>query len=143
MATPRATPKKTWTEKLNDNKPHQVKPVPTNFAGMKKGQIMLVPSTKIVDKYIRSIPEGQSMDIMTLRSKLAKRFRAEVTCPVATGFVLRTVAEAAFEAFNAGDGIDEVTPVWRVIDENTPTLKKLSFDPNFILDQRQAEGLAA
>lgn len=25
-----AKPKKTWTEKLNENKPHQVKPVPTD-----------------------------------------------------------------------------------------------------------------
>ncbi len=135
--------KKTWTEKLNDTKPHVVKPVPKDFAGMKKGQVMLVPSAKIVDRYIRSIPEGNSMDIKELRARLARRYKAEVACPVATGFVLRTVAEAAYEAFNAGTGIDDVTPVWRVIDDTTPTLKKLSFDPNFILDQRLAEGLPA
>lgn len=38
------------------------------------------------------------------------------------------------------DGIplDDVTPVWRVLDKKAPVLKKLSFDPAFILDSAPA-----
>ena len=61
--------KNTWTEKLSSSKPHEVKPAPIDIAGMKAGQIMLVPSPRIVDDFIRAIPEGESMDIRTLRSE--------------------------------------------------------------------------
>lgn len=133
---------KTWTEKLNSSKPHEVKPAPTDIAGMKAGEIMLIPTPKIVDDFIRTIPAGVSVDVKTLRNKLADLYGAEVTCPITTGFHLRTVAEAAFEAFDSGIDLSEVTPVWRVLDEETPTTKKLSYDPKFIFDQRANEGLS-
>ncbi len=134
---------KSWAEKLNSSRPHQVKPVPMNMAGMKKGQIMLIPTAKIVDDFIRAIPEGQSMDGRALRAALARHHDAEVTCPVTTGIFLRIIAEAAWEAHENGAGIDEITPVWRVLDKNSPTVKRISFDPEFLYDQRQREGLAA
>jgi hypothetical protein len=133
---------KSWAEKLNSPKPHQVKPVPMNIAGMKEGQIMLIPTAKIVDAFIRAIPEGSSMDHRALRAALAERYDAEVTCPITTGIFLRIVAEAAWEAHENGAGIDEITPVWRVLDKNSPTVKKISFDPQFLFDQRQREGLS-
>ena len=132
---------KTWTEKLADPRPHVVKPAPIAIAGMKTGQIMLVPTARIVDDFIRGIPRGVGMDLKTLRRQLAEKYKAEVTCPITMGFHLRTVAEAAFEAHNAGARLSEVTPVWRVLDEASPTLKKLSFDLAFIRDQRKREGL--
>jgi hypothetical protein len=133
--------KKPWAEKLNDAKPHEVKPAPINIAGMKKGQIMLVPSPRIVDDFIRKIPQGVSMDVRTVRQKLADTYHAQVTCPITMGFHLRTVAEAAFEAFANGAPLSDITPIWRVLDERTTTLGKLSFDPAFILEQRASEGL--
>ena len=39
-----AKPKKTWAERLQGGKPHQIKPAPIDIAGMKAGQIMLVPT---------------------------------------------------------------------------------------------------
>ena len=134
---------KSWTEKLNSPKPHQVKPVPKDMAGMKKGQTMLIPTAKIVDRFIRAIPEGRSTDYRALRAALARQYGAEVTCPITTGIFLRIVAEAAWEAYENGAGIDEITPVWRVLDKNSPTVKKISFDPQFLYDQRQREGLEA
>ena len=62
---------KSWREKLNASKPHEVKPAPIDIAGMKSGQIMLVPSARIVDEFIRTIPAGTSVDIQTLRRQLA------------------------------------------------------------------------
>ena len=51
--TKKAAKTTSWSDRLNDAKPHQVKPVPINIAGMKAGEIMLVPSA---DRFIRSIP---------------------------------------------------------------------------------------
>jgi hypothetical protein len=133
--------KTTWTEKLNSPKRHEVKPAPINIAGMKAGQIMLVPTAKIVDDFIRTIPKGVSMDVKTLRAKLARKYKAEVTCPITTGYHLKTVAEAAFEAHQQGAKLREITPIWRVLDQSTPTTKRLSYDPAFIMDQRAREGL--
>jgi hypothetical protein len=134
-------PKKSWTEKLADPKPHEVKPAPISIAGMKAGEIMLVPSPRLVDAFIRSIPRGASLDVAALRKALAAQHGAEVTCPITTGFHLRTVAEAAFEAHQRGASLDEIAPFWRVLDERTPTTKKLSFGASLVAERRRAEGL--
>ena len=130
---------KTWTEKFNSSKPFQVKVASSDFGDMKRGQMMLLPDTRVVDTYIRSLDYGHMEDIKTMRGNLAAAHKAEVSCPVVTGIQLRIVTEAAFEAYEAGTPIDEITPVWRVIDEKAPLLKKISFDPQFILDQRAIE----
>jgi hypothetical protein len=133
--------RKSWADRLNDPRPPVVKPVPIDIAGMKMGEVMLVPSARIVDAFIRSIPKGKSMDVPTLRRQLAHQFKAEVTCPITMGFHLRTVAEAAIEAHACGTRLADITPVWRVLDESAPTLRKLSAGADFILAQRRREGL--
>lgn len=130
-----------WTDKLNAPKKHEVKPAPINIAGMKAGEIMLVPSAHLIDDFIRQIPTGQFMDIPTLRKKLAQQYQAEVTCPITTGFHLRIVAEAAYESFMAGIPMEQITPIWRVLDATAPTTQKLSYDPSFLYAERQKEGL--
>jgi hypothetical protein len=132
-------PKKSWAEKLNSSKPHQVKPAPIDMAGMKAGQIMLVPSPRIIDDYIRTIPEGESLDVPALRKELAREYGAEVTCPITTGILLRIVAEAAYEA--RGRGEHQITPFWRVLDEEHPTASKLACGPAFIARRRKEEGV--
>ena len=130
-----------WTNKLQAPKKHEVKPVPINIAGMKAGEIMLVPSAHLIDDFIRQIPTGQFMDVHTLRKKLAQQHQAEVTCPITTGFHLRIVAEAAYESFMAGIPMEQITPIWRVLDATAPTTRKLSYDPSFLYAERQKEGL--
>ncbi|MGL4966472.1 MAG: hypothetical protein ACRC67_34940 [Inquilinus sp.] len=133
---------KSWTEKLNDPRPHQVKPAPIDIAGMKAGEIMLVPTPRLIDAFIRAIPKGGGMDVRALRRELARRHGAEVTCPITTGFHLRVVAEAAWEAHRRGAAVDEITPFWRVLDSRAPTTAKLSFGDAFLREQRRLEGLA-
>lgn len=132
---------KSWIEKLNSSRPHQVKPVPINIAGMKAGQIMLIPTAKIIDDYINKIPTGQSVNPRLMRDQLARQYEAEITCPITTGIFLRIVSEAAWEAYDNGKPLSQITPVWRIIGPDTPTFKKLSFDNRFIIDQRAREGL--
>jgi hypothetical protein len=133
--------RKSWAERLHDGKAHQVKPAPISIAGMKAGQLMLVPSALTVDEFIRGIPRGRSMNAKQLRQCMAAAHGAEVTCPITTGFHLRTVAEAAWEAHANGVPLHRLTPVWRVLPPDSPTLKKLSFDTRFIATQREVERL--
>jgi hypothetical protein len=132
---------KSWTERLRDPRPHEVKPAPISIAGMKKGEIMLVPTASMVDAFIRAIQRGRSLDISTLRKKLAAENGAAITRPITTGFHLRTVAEAALEAYQRGARLDDITPFWRVLDQRTSTAKKLSYGGDLITEQRRREGL--
>ncbi len=133
-----------WTDKLRNGRRHQVKPVPIDIAGMKAGQVMLVPSPQLVDAFIRRLPEGHAMTLPELRQAMARRHRAEVTCPITMGFHLRIVAEAAWEMHNAGAKPADLTPVWRVLDDASPTLKKLPPPAvAFMRARRRAEGLPA
>ena len=134
-------PSKTWTDRLNDPAPHVVKPVAFDFAGMKRGEVMLVPTARMVDAFNRKIPSGKHVSVVSLRSSLAKRYRAEVCCAIYTGYHLRTVAEAACEAHRLGKPLADITPFWRVIDLKTPTAKRLACGIEFIRKQRQSEGL--
>jgi hypothetical protein len=136
-----AKAKPSWTDKLNRGNQPVIKPCPLNFAGMRIGQTMLIPSPQLLDAFIRQIPKGKAMDIVTLRARLAKENGAEVACPVTTGILLRIVTEAANESFDAGIAVGKITPVWRVIDAKAPILKKISFAPEWMMDQRAREGL--
>lgn len=133
--------RKSWADKMRSPKPHQIKPAPMDIAGMRKGEIMLIPTARMIDDFIRAMPRGTSMDARGMRAALARQHSAEAACPITTGILLRIVAEAAFEASEAGAKPKEITPVWRVLDPASPTLKKLSYDPAFILTRRAAEGL--
>ena len=133
---------KSWTDRLNDPRPHEVKPAPIDIAGMKAGEIMLVPTARLVDTFIRTIPVGESLDVKTLRQKLARKYKAEVTCPITTGYHLRTVAEAAWEAHQGGAKLGEITPFWRVLDEATPTTSRLACGVDFVMRQRRKEKIA-
>jgi len=128
-----------WREKLAGGRAHEVKAAPKRFAGIQAGQLMLIPTPAIVDRYIRSVRPGRFIDSVGLRARLAKRYQAEVSCPLVTGICLRIVAEAAYEAMNDGVPLDKVTPFWRAIDEYSTTAGKLSFDSRFIKVQREHE----
>lgn len=117
---------KTWQEKLNTLKKPVRKPVPSDMAGMKKGEMMLIPTPQIIQEFVRAIPEGASLTTVEMRKALAKNHNSEVTCPITTGIHLRIITEAVFEAHEEGVPLEASTPVWRVLDKKAPLLKKLS-----------------
>ena len=49
---------KTWVEKREAEKQHKVKVNPKTFADMPSGCMMLIPTPKIVDKYVKQIDRG-------------------------------------------------------------------------------------
>ncbi len=131
---------KSWSDKLDQGKA-VVKPTPRTMSDVVEGQPMLVPTARQVDDFIRTIPKGVEMDVRALRTALALEHGAEVTCPVYTGYHLRTVAEAAHEALERGAPVEDITPFWRVLNDNTPTTGRLSFGKDFVVGRRRSEGL--
>lgn len=133
---------KDWTDRLNANPEPVVRQMPKARIGLKKGDLCLLPSARLVDDFIRAIPKGESAGILELRERLARQYKAEGTCPVHLGYHLRTVAEAACEARDRGAKLSQITPVWRVLDDEAPTLGKLSAEnAAWIRKRRSQEGL--
>lgn len=116
-----------------------VRPAPVDIAGMRAGQVMLVPTTRLIADFMAAVPPGGSVSVVEMRAELARRFAAEVTCPIYTGYHLRTVAEAALEAHAAGMPVEAITPFWRVLDEGSPTTGRLPDGVAFVRARRAAE----
>jgi hypothetical protein len=133
--------RKTWAEKLNIDRRPVIEKADKDFAGIKAGQIMLIPTPKIVDAYMRQIPEGTRVDKETIRKDLAAEYHAEITCPLTTGIFIRIAAEAAYEEYKKGQPLNKITPFWRVISEKSPTAKKLTFGTKFLKEQQRKEGI--
>ena len=125
--------RKTWEEKLHIDRKPVIEKADRDFAGIRTGQMMLIPTPMLVDEYLRQIPKGKQANITTIRKDLAAQYHAEVTCPLTTGIFLRIVAEAG--------SLNKITLFWRAMDEKSPAAKKLSFGINFLKEQRKKEGL--
>lgn len=133
--------KKTWAEKMNDGREPVVEIADKTFAGVMKGSKMLIATPKVVDAYIRNIPKGSSTTLMQMRDDLAIEYNAATTCPLTSGIFLRIVAENAHDEYVNGKPLNKITPFWRIMNSKSPTLKKLSFGEEFVLEQRRKEGL--
>jgi len=129
-----------WSQKLDAGAP-AVKRAARRFGDIPEGALMLVPTARQVDDFMRTIAPGTEMDVRSFRDALARKHGADKSCPVTTGFHLRTVAEAAHEAAERGVPQDQITPFWRVLDANAPTTGKLSFGAAVVSDMRRREGL--
>ncbi len=129
----------TWAERLAASDGIDIRPVPEGRRSMTPGKAMLYPSARMINDAIREIPRGQTVTPKELRVTLADRYDVEYTCPVTTTMMLRIVAEAANEARHTGMSRNDITPIWRVLDQRASALTRLTFDPAWILDERASE----
>jgi hypothetical protein len=129
----------TWAERLAASDGVDIRLVPEGRRSMTPGKSMLYPSARMVYDAISEIPEGQTITPKDLRASLADRYDVEYICPVTTTMMLRIVAEAANEARHNGAERAEIAPVWRVLDGKASALRKLTFDPGWILEERARE----
>jgi hypothetical protein len=133
---------KTWSDKVADpTKTYEVKRLDKDFSDMRAGDKMLIATPAIIDDYVRQIPKGKSVSLLTMRKDLANEYRADNTCPLTTGIFLRIVSEAAHEQLEKGLAVSKVAPFWRVVETKSPLNKKLSFGADFVKKQREKEGL--
>jgi hypothetical protein len=131
--------KKSWLDKLNENKEPKIKKIDIDFADIPAGSNMFIATPKLIDQYINEIGVGKRIDLKTLRKDLAIEHNADYTCPVTTGIFLRIVAEANYEKLQQGKHLQEITPFWRVIEPNSALAKKLTFGQDFLLEQIEKE----
>ena len=128
-----------WQERFNKENKEKIKKLTFNFADIKKGQKMLVSSPKSISKYIKKIPSGKKRTVIQMRDALAKKAKADKTCPVSTGIFLRIAIEASLEEQKKEKLKKPNLPFWRIIDENTPILKKLSISKTMLRKYYKSE----
>jgi alkylated DNA nucleotide flippase Atl1 len=106
--------KKTWKEKLYDNKdlPKVEKIKKPQEKKWGKGTIA-IPSPLEVDEIMRKIPLGKVITLNQIRNRIAKKHRATMGCPITTGIFSWIAAHAAEEMRAAGE--KNITPWWRTL----------------------------
>jgi hypothetical protein len=110
--------RKSGHEKLH-NPPEglpKVVELPPSWQKRMGGRKILVPTPLMADEVIRKVPKGKLITTNQLRKKLAKKFRADSTCPMTLGIFLRIISEAAEEDRQAGK--KRITPYWRVVKDD-------------------------
>jgi hypothetical protein len=136
-----ANGKKSWKEKLDSgNEPH-VGTMKRSISGVPAGGLMLIPTPRQVDKYIRLIEKGTCKAPQEMAAELAKEAGADITCPLCVGIFVRIASEAAHEELIEGKKPEEVTPFWRIIPPKAKVRQKLTFGDAIVDQLRREEGL--
>ena len=79
--------------KFNKITEPKIKKLDFNFTDMKKGELMLISTPKDIVKFIKKIPSTKKYNFKDIRLKLAKKSKANNTCPVTFGIFLRLAIE--------------------------------------------------
>jgi len=107
-------PKKSWREKLADDKdlPKVGVAAGRNSQHWGTGRFV-IPAPREVDALMRQVPRGRIVTINELRIALAKKHGTDFACPLTTGIFSWIAAHAAAEA--EAEGAKRITPFWRTL----------------------------
>jgi hypothetical protein len=109
--------RKTWSEKLADNKGFpKVSPIDSTKSKRWGEGTFVIPAPVEVDALMRRVPKGKLTTIDELRKTLARRHRATIACPITTGIFAWVAAHASAEA--AANGKTKINPYWRTLKSN-------------------------
>lgn len=107
-------PKKSWKEKLLDNKGlPKVEPITEKMSQRWGTGTVVIPAPIEVDEIMRQVPEGKLITMNEIRGVLAKKHNASIGCPLTTGIFSWVAAHAADE--EARQGKNDITPYWRTL----------------------------
>jgi hypothetical protein len=114
MTSKKSKQKKSWQEKLADNKgfPKVAKIDATKRKRWGAGTFV-IPAPMEVNELMRQVPKGKLITITELREILARRHGATIACPITTGIFAWIAAHAAAEAI--AEGKKQTTPFWRTL----------------------------
>jgi hypothetical protein len=108
-------PKKSWSEKLADNKGLPKVSEVTGKLSKRWGEgTMVIPAPLEVDALMKQVPKGRVVTTNELRSALAAKHKVSFACPLTTGIFSWIAAHAADEAETMG-GVRRITPYWRTL----------------------------
>lgn len=128
-----------WRKRLHAGKQSKLVTLDKPFAGIPAGAKLFIATPEIVARYVAEIPYGEVRTIERLRNELARRNRADATCPVTAAMFLRIACEAAWDELEAGTPIEQVVPFWRAVAPDTPIAKRLRCGGEWLQRQREIE----
>lgn len=106
--------KKSWLEKLRDNKGlPKVEKITDKMSKRWGTGTVVIPAPMEVNEIMRKIPEGKVTTINEIRTVLAKKHGATIGCPITTGIFAWIAANAAEEQRLNGE--ENITPYWRTL----------------------------
>jgi len=106
--------KKSWVEKLADNKGlPRVEKITEKMSKRWGTGTVVIPAPMEVNVMMRRVPEGKFVTINEIRSALAKKHKATIGCPLTTGIFASIAARAAEE--QRQEGKEDITPYWRTL----------------------------
>ncbi len=109
-----AKPRKSWREKLADDKdlPRVVEITDRMSKRWGTGTIV-IPAPREVDEIMKQVPRGKLTTINQIRARLAQKHGASIGYPITTGIFASIAAHAAEEA--TAEGKQDITPYWRTL----------------------------
>jgi hypothetical protein len=108
------TKRKTWAEKLNDDKGlPKVEKITDKMSKRWGSGTVAIPAPKEVDELMKRVPEGKLVTINEIRAALARKHKATIGCPITTGIFAWVAANAAEEDRQRGGKV--ITPYWRTL----------------------------
>ncbi len=100
--------------------------------------LMLLPTPMLVAEEMGKVYAGQLLTVSALRERMARRFKADLSCPLMTGIFYNLVAGATEEYL--AEGKAPLAPYWRVIPDNGILSPKTPFGPERQAEHLQQEG---
>ncbi|MEW6419072.1 MAG: hypothetical protein AB1480_13280 [Nitrospirota bacterium] len=108
------TKRKSWQEKLADNKGLPKIETITDKQRKRWGTgTIVIPAPKEVDEIMKRVPKGKLITINLIREILAQKHSATIGCPITTGIFAWIAAHAAEES--KAEGKSNITPYWRTL----------------------------
>ena len=106
--------RKSWTEKLQDNKDlPRVEEITDKMSKRWGTGTVVIPAPIEVDELMKKVPPGKLTTINDIRAALAKKHGATIGCPICTGIFASIAAHAAEEQRKKGG--KNTTPYWRTL----------------------------
>lgn len=106
--------RKSWSEKLKDNKGlPKVEKITDKMSKRWGTGTVVIPAPMEVNEMMRRVPEGKVITIGEIRAALAKKHGATIGCPLTTGIFAWVAANAAEEERQKGE--KDITPYWRTL----------------------------
>jgi len=132
------TPKKTWQEKLeNDKNLPRIETFDKKSKNWPPGTYV-IPAPREVNAIMKMVPRGKLITINEIRRILADRHGAMYGCPITTGIFSWIAANAAQEELAAGK--KEITPYWRTLKTDGELNPKYPGGLENLKSRLQAEG---
>ena len=106
--------RKSWREKLADSKDlPKVEAIPEKLSKSWGTGTVAIPAPVEVEAIMRQVPRGRLITINEIRTRIAKKHKATIGCPITTGIFAWIAANAAEE--DAAEGKKRITPYWRTL----------------------------